>query len=275
MNRLYQHFALHQAAAPGLIPCVWMQAGVVDYKLCDRSFDCDHCPFDDAFHRHSDQPAASINDPEPSDLIDVRGCRVKRSLFYSPRHAWARIEEGGLVRIGLDDFGQNILGRIYAVSLPAPGDTVSRGSPAARLTHQYGVSALVAPVSGRVKEINLRLAQEPSLLNHDSYGHGWLVLVEPRDLRHWLKRLRYGERAAAWLQREVEKLHLIVNWTVSGELVTMPDGGTLTQAWPRELNIAQRQRVIDSFFPLSMAGEAESNNAISEGLERKRLACKP
>ncbi|MFL6213965.1 MAG: hypothetical protein ACJ74J_08740 [Blastocatellia bacterium] len=26
--------------------CVWMQAGVVGYKLCDRQFDCEHCPFD-------------------------------------------------------------------------------------------------------------------------------------------------------------------------------------------------------------------------------------
>jgi hypothetical protein len=28
--------------------CVWMQAGVVGYKLCDREFDCDRCPFDAA-----------------------------------------------------------------------------------------------------------------------------------------------------------------------------------------------------------------------------------
>lgn len=30
--------------------CVWMQAGVVGYKLCDREFDCDRCPFDAALH---------------------------------------------------------------------------------------------------------------------------------------------------------------------------------------------------------------------------------
>ena len=27
-------------------PCVWMTAGVVAYKICDRSFDCENCPLD-------------------------------------------------------------------------------------------------------------------------------------------------------------------------------------------------------------------------------------
>lgn len=33
--------------------CVWMQAGVVGYKLCDREFDCDLCPFDAALRGHA------------------------------------------------------------------------------------------------------------------------------------------------------------------------------------------------------------------------------
>lgn len=28
--------------------CVWMLAGVVSYRLCNRAFDCDHCPLDRA-----------------------------------------------------------------------------------------------------------------------------------------------------------------------------------------------------------------------------------
>jgi hypothetical protein len=32
----------------GVLPCVWMSAGLVAYKLCDRGFECDGCPFDQA-----------------------------------------------------------------------------------------------------------------------------------------------------------------------------------------------------------------------------------
>lgn len=30
------------------LKCVWMLAGNVDYKLCDREYECDECPFDHA-----------------------------------------------------------------------------------------------------------------------------------------------------------------------------------------------------------------------------------
>ena len=26
--------------------CIWMSAGLVRYKLCDREFDCEHCPLE-------------------------------------------------------------------------------------------------------------------------------------------------------------------------------------------------------------------------------------
>jgi hypothetical protein len=35
-------------AAGSSAQCVWMLAGVVSYRLCNRAFDCDHCPLDRA-----------------------------------------------------------------------------------------------------------------------------------------------------------------------------------------------------------------------------------
>jgi glycine cleavage system H lipoate-binding protein len=29
-------------------PCIWMEAGVIDYKICDKEFDCEHCELDRA-----------------------------------------------------------------------------------------------------------------------------------------------------------------------------------------------------------------------------------
>lgn len=261
MNGLNQQIALNQTVHPGLIPCVWMQAGVVDYKLCDRDYDCDHCPFDEALHTRSDQQTLRDN-REYSESISVQGCRIEPNLFYHPQHTWARIEEGGIVRAGLDDFGQRMLGRAYLVSLPAPGAAVQPGSQCLRLTHQSGVSALAAPVAGNVREVNSKLLQRPALINRDPYGEGWLMLIEPRDLKDCLKRLMYGERVLDWLQREIEKLHSLINGLVNGEHATMNDGGRLTPDFMSELTIAQRSRVIDSFFPLSFSEEAKSNNAI-------------
>ena len=40
--------------------CVWMDAGVVNYKLCDRGFDCDRCPLDQALHRRPSERSANV-----------------------------------------------------------------------------------------------------------------------------------------------------------------------------------------------------------------------
>jgi glycine cleavage system H lipoate-binding protein len=234
-----------------------MQAGVVDYKLCDRDYDCDQCPFDEALHTRSSQQALrhTRNHFEPTV---VQGCKVEPDLFYHADHLWARIEEGGMVRAGLDDFGQKILGRAYLISLPAPGTVIQAGAQCLRLTHQSGVSALVAPIDGKVKEVNSKLLQSPALMNRDPFGEGWLMLIEPGDLKVDLKRLMYGERVRDWLQKEIEKLHSLIN----DEQSTMNDGGWLTPEFMSELTNSQRTRVIDSFFPLSFNEEAKSNNAI-------------
>ena len=48
MTSAQGHFSDERRPAGSPEQCVWMQAGVVGYKLCDREFDCDRCPFDAA-----------------------------------------------------------------------------------------------------------------------------------------------------------------------------------------------------------------------------------
>ncbi len=158
-----------------------------------------------------------------------------------------------------------MLGPAYSVSLPAANTSVQHGSECWRLTHQSGVTALAAPVSGKVKEINPNLRLRPALVNRDPYGEGWTILIEPTDLKTSLKRLMYGERVGAWLQQEIDKLRLLINKIFSGEPTTtntMTDGGLLTREFMTGLTVAQRRQVIGSFFPFSLNEDAERNHAI-------------
>ena len=76
MNGPNHQIASNQTMNPGLIPCVWMQAGVVDYKLCDRDYDCEHCPFDEALHTRSSQQALRERRAQSESTI-VQGCGVE------------------------------------------------------------------------------------------------------------------------------------------------------------------------------------------------------
>lgn len=242
----------------GVINCVWMDAGVVNYKLCDRSYDCEHCAFDEAFHG---QHAAL---PIREDRFRVQGCEVARDLFYHPTHSWLRIEENGEVRIGLDDFGRRLLGAAYAVSLPSEETPINRGEPSCRLAIKSGVVTLFSPVSGTITKTNSLLALRPSLVNRDPYDSGWLMLVEPIDLEASLKRLFYGPKVGIWLSEEVEKLKLLIANLANDEhsmAVTLNDGGLLTAEFLKDFDVEQTRRVISSFFPLTTNG-AEHKSAI-------------
>ena len=211
------------------LQCVWMTAGVVDYKLCDAGFDCEHCPFDESIGgaRRQAAPRAGKRDSDRLDGAEVRGYRLP-ALFYHPRHAWARIEDGPTVRIGLDDFGQRLLGRIYSVALPPQGARLRRGDTGLRATHQEGEANIVSPVSGIVRGVNTLLPQCPSLLNRDPYGGGWALLLEPSDLEECLKGLLYGTSAAAWLRDEVD--------TLEARVAACEPGAD------------ERSRIVESFF---------------------------
>lgn len=276
MNGTNQLTTDDQATNAGMSLCLWMQAGVVDYKLCDRKYDCEHCPFDEGLHgrpvkqipisaRHHDDGVLEMRKRSTSS-DSVQGCEVASNRFYHPGHTWARIEGCGIVRAGLDDFGQRMLGRAYSLTLPALDSIVKRGEECWRLTHQSGVTALVAPVSGKVKATNSNLLVRPGLLNRDPYGEGWTVLIEPSDLKSSLKQLMYGERVGPWLEQEIEKLRLLINGPLDGPQATinrtMTDGGLLRREVLSGLTVAQMRRVISSFFPFPAVEEAERNNAI-------------
>jgi glycine cleavage system H lipoate-binding protein len=281
MNNTNQHESLSQTASANLKECWWMQAGVVDYKLCDRNYDCEHCPFDQVLHGRvatpvSDSPVFSAAGPVERDragrvwksrkeATGIHGWKVGGALFYHPAHTWARIEDGGCVRTGLDDFAQRILGRPYLITLPKPGATLRFGEGCWHFTHQAGVSVLVAPVSGRVKEINPALAEHPTLLNRDPYGEGWVLLIEPTDLKGCLKRLLYGPKVTQWYERELEKLYEKVSELSNRSGLagpTMNDGGWLNKDFTNGLTADQLRQVIDYFFPPSLVEKAETNKAI-------------
>lgn len=259
MDRLNQLSTQNPLNEPALIKCVWMDAGVVDYKLCDRSYDCEHCPFDEALHG----PRAELFSPDESSSLN--GCHLGRGLFYHPSHLWMRVEDRGELRIGLDDFGQRLLGAFYSMKLPPSEEEIKVGDSCCRIALQSGIVTLLSPLSGRITETNLNLPLQPSLVNRDPYGDGWMILVQPTNLETCLRQLLYGEKVREWLADEIHKLRLLLNSFTYDEYacaVTMNDGGLLTPELLKGLSVEQTRRVISSFFSFSSVDEAKNKSAI-------------
>ncbi len=103
-----------------------------------------------------------------------------KNLRYTKEHEWAR-RDGGAVVVGVTAHAQEALGDVVYVELPKVGDTVTAGKPFGVVESTKAVSELFAPISGKVTRVNTALSDEPSTINSDPYGAGWIVEVEPSD----------------------------------------------------------------------------------------------
>lgn len=105
-------------------------------------------------------------------------------LKYTAEHEWLAVD-GDTARVGVTAFAAEALGDVVYVDLPAPGDTVTAGESCGELESTKSVSDLYAPVTGEVVAVNEAVDADPSLVNSDPFGEGWLFVVrftEPGDL---------------------------------------------------------------------------------------------
>ena len=103
-----------------------------------------------------------------------------KNLRYTKEHEWARRDGAGVV-VGVTAHAQEALGDVVYVELPKVGDAVTAGSPFGVVESTKAVSELFAPISGKVTRVNAALTDEPSTLNSDPYGAGWIVEIQPSD----------------------------------------------------------------------------------------------
>jgi glycine cleavage system H protein len=107
---------------------------------------------------------------------------VPEELRYSKDHEWARVEDGGKVRIGITDHAQDLLGTLVYVDVPEVGKSVTVNETFSEVESTKSVSDVYAPVTGTVVEVNADLADAPERINEDPYGDGWIAVIEVEDI---------------------------------------------------------------------------------------------
>lgn len=105
---------------------------------------------------------------------------IPADLKYTEEHEWIRVE-GNIVTVGITDYAQGELGDVVFVELPESGVSVERGGVFGSIEAVKAVSDLYAPLSGRVTEVNEALEDDPTIVNTDAFGDGWMIKIELSD----------------------------------------------------------------------------------------------
>ncbi|MFA9485592.1 MULTISPECIES: glycine cleavage system protein GcvH [unclassified Moraxella] len=102
-------------------------------------------------------------------------------LKYVASHEWLKLEDDGIITVGITDHAQDLLGDVVFVELPEVGRTVSADEEIAVVESVKAASDVYAPISGEIVEINDELVDSPELANEDPYGKAWFFKIKPAN----------------------------------------------------------------------------------------------
>jgi len=106
---------------------------------------------------------------------------VPNHLRYSADHEWVARNDDGTVRIGITDYAQDALGGVVFVNLPAVDARFESGAMCGEVESTKSVSEIYTPLAGVVTSVNTAVQDDPSLLNSDPYGDGWMIEIRVDD----------------------------------------------------------------------------------------------
>jgi glycine cleavage system H protein len=109
---------------------------------------------------------------------------IPKELRYTQEHEWVRIE-GNVVTVGITDFAQKELDELVYIEVETVGDSLEAGEVFGTVEAVKTTSDLFMPVSGEILEFNSQLddsdGDDPTLINKDPYGEGWIVKIKISD----------------------------------------------------------------------------------------------
>jgi glycine cleavage system H protein len=112
--------------------------------------------------------------------------------------------EGSVVTIGLTAYGQDSIGDLLYLDLPAVGSLLVRGVECGSLESGKWAGMLRAPLGGVVHRVNPLLAESLRIVNDDPFGAGWLfeVRLGPTGAAEFATLLTPAEYRASITYRE-------------------------------------------------------------------------
>lgn len=223
----------------GELKCIWMTAGVVDYKLCDKNYSCDSCEYYNSVRKGISEITESKSNNEyikpmnqniEEKILDLlNNASFIDGLLYKENHTWVKVIDPYKVKVGLDSFAGRLLPKNKVIVLPVLGHIVYKEKPCAWVAIGDEIFTIKSPITGIVIEVNNKLITNSVLLNNSPYEEGWMFCVKPIKLKKDLGKLYSVNEIISVVKQDIDKIKRKVaegfnmsNYSVG---TTMMDGG--------------------------------------------------
>ena len=112
---------------------------------------------------------------------------------YQKSHEWIKVE-GDVGTVGITAHAAAQLGDIVFVDLPEVGTRLDKKATFGAVESVKAASDVYTPVGGEVVEVNAELADDPSRVNKDPHGDGWMMrlrLSDPKEVEELMDQEAY------------------------------------------------------------------------------------
>ncbi len=99
--------------------------------------------------------------------------------FYAKNHMWAQRTESGQWRFGLSGYAVRLLQDVYFLDLTIePEMQLAARHEIGSIESKKAESSLYSPIAGTVTKLNDDLLNDPTAINVDKYGKGWMFELD-------------------------------------------------------------------------------------------------
>ena len=100
---------------------------------------------------------------------------------FTESHEWFRVE-GETVVVGITQFAANELTDVTYVQMKPSGTEIESGASLGEVESVKTTSDIYSVLAGSIVEVNTEVVKDPSLVNSDPFGKGWLVKMRAADV---------------------------------------------------------------------------------------------
>ena len=139
--------------------------------------------------------------------MKIDNCSFPEDLLYDTENFLWMSNKEKTVTIGITAIIASIAGRLSSIKLKPVGTKLEKGKSCGSLEGAKYFGVVRTPVGGTIIQVNKSLEDKPKLANDFPYAEGWLVKIEPSDIRD-LKVLETIENCHNKMSIAIQKLRV-------------------------------------------------------------------
>jgi hypothetical protein len=221
------------------IMCLWMKCGAVDYKICDKNFECETCDFDK--HVLNDVKMKENLQEKIENMFDLG----QRSVSFT--HPYYHFSNGMTARnfltdsyyIGLEPFIVKFLEKNIVLKYSNLDISVNKGEPILNISGDWGDVDLLSPLDF----CYLERFDTDNIVSKDIR---WFAVVEVE--RHGILSSSISKKSYfdKLFETKLNLVNLLRTYEHAG--FTMYDGGAVLESWSDILGKSTYRNLLMKLF---------------------------